>query len=365
MQDRRGSPVWRSLAVAFGDGLAFGVGMKLTQNAVRRPAAPAHPAPVEGLMERLNAIEDRISQIERSPAAIPAMPPAAAAPFDQKVLEAVVNALDARLKEQEGQVERRLTELEAKLAIELKTLQQQDHSIASAMQGRIEELQAQFDGQLNAIRQTENGIRGAVRKEISSLIDEAAARQTVAIEAISERAAGRFNAEVAAIRESEAAHRAALREELTAMYREFSLEVENELEQRIARDLSGQMAQAAATQAAAIEQELEGRDREIAALRQRVAAGERNVFEMIRAIGHLCQTVAASHAVGAAEPPVAAPSETVDSSEPASPPDAELAAEAPLPGFAQARPPARLLTIPLVSSLALVVTAGAAILLRL
>ena len=35
MQTSRDSSVWKSLAAAFGDGLAFGVGMKLSQNAAR------------------------------------------------------------------------------------------------------------------------------------------------------------------------------------------------------------------------------------------------------------------------------------------------------------------------------------------
>src|SRR5580704_16942056 len=40
MQSSSDSSIWRSLAVAFGDGLAFGVGVKLSQNAARQIGAP-------------------------------------------------------------------------------------------------------------------------------------------------------------------------------------------------------------------------------------------------------------------------------------------------------------------------------------
>src|SRR5580692_8473547 len=133
-QSSRDSSIWRNLAVAFGDGVAFGVGIKLAQGSNRQPSAAPAPAQAAlqlpaSVQERLDQLEHRLAGIENAPPpVIPAAP--APAPFDQKVLEAVVNALDARLKEQSGQVERRLTELEAKIAIELKTLERQDHSIA-------------------------------------------------------------------------------------------------------------------------------------------------------------------------------------------------------------------------------------------
>ena len=76
MKSSRDSSVWKSIATAFGDGLAFGVGMHLSQNAARRP--------------------------ETSPRAELAPPP----PFERKALEAVVNALEERLKEHATQVER-------------------------------------------------------------------------------------------------------------------------------------------------------------------------------------------------------------------------------------------------------------------
>src|ERR1039458_6942379 len=100
MESSRDSSVWKSLAVAFGDGLAFGVGMKLSRSAASRPETDPQPelAPAAGRRER---IEQRIARIEQTPAAPPQVP---VAPFDRKVLEAVVNAVDKRLKDHPGQV---------------------------------------------------------------------------------------------------------------------------------------------------------------------------------------------------------------------------------------------------------------------
>ena len=155
MQPTRDSSVWRSLAVAFGDGVAFGVGMKLIQP----PTRPAAPAPasldVDAVAGRVEFLERRLAEIERTPAQPAAIgAPAPAGTFDQKVLEAVVNALDARLHEHAGQVERRLTELEAKIAIELQTLHKQDQSIANGLQSMIGQVQEHFEARLAEAHET-------------------------------------------------------------------------------------------------------------------------------------------------------------------------------------------------------------------
>ena len=188
MQNNRDSSILRSLAVAFGDGLAFGVGMKLTQGGGRGVGAPAAEiareiapaADLTPLLGRLDAIEGRIGKVER--AAIAPSSAAAPAPFDQKVLEAIVKALDARLLEQAGQVERRITELEARLAIELKTLHQQDHQVASGVQAHIEELNGQFNDQLAAIRRRSDEERAAMQREIASLQREFVMEAALAVE---------------------------------------------------------------------------------------------------------------------------------------------------------------------------------------
>ena len=67
MQSSRDSSLWRSLAVAFGDGLAFGVGMKLTQAAGRQVSAPADAAPPE---DPTPAFDERSPNLEPASIAV-------------------------------------------------------------------------------------------------------------------------------------------------------------------------------------------------------------------------------------------------------------------------------------------------------
>jgi hypothetical protein len=299
MQNNRDSSILRSLAVAFGDGLAFGVGMKLTQGGGRGGEAPASDlspaADLTPLLERLDAIEGRIGKVERigqvERAAI-APASAAPAPFDQKVLEAIVKALDARLLEQAGQVERRITELEASLAIELKTLDQritqritqQDHQAVSGVQTHIEELNGQFNDQLAAIRRRSDEERAAMQREIASL------------------------------------------------QRELAIETALAVEER----------------AAELRTEIQSRDSQIVELRSRLEVGDERLHDVVLAIGQACQTV-----LGRPVAPAKAEPERVVLPERAPEPVAEPSAELPLPGFAQPRLTARAMPVALVSSLAL------------
>jgi hypothetical protein len=172
MENSRDSSIWRSLAVAFGDGVAFGVGMKLTQNAARQAGVPRTAEVSSPYADRIGEIEQRIARIEQAPAALPApsaAPPSPGSTFDQKVLEAVVNALDARLQEHAVQVERRLAELEARIAIELKTLDQQDRSIANGLQTRLEDVQGSLNEQTAGLRGNLDDMKAALGRQASEL----------------------------------------------------------------------------------------------------------------------------------------------------------------------------------------------------
>ena len=73
------SSLWKNLAVAFGDGLAFGVGVKIAQSSARRrvesappqavpepqPAAPAEPIDLQVLSKFLAAIDARLGHSSR------------------------------------------------------------------------------------------------------------------------------------------------------------------------------------------------------------------------------------------------------------------------------------------------------------
>src|SRR4051794_25004678 len=109
MQNSRDSSVWRTLAIAFGDGLAFGVGVTLTRGAARlaanRAADPATQISPE-LQPRSTPLTPRV-----------VAPPSAAAtrpgPVSTAPIEAAIASISRRVTETSGQLDRRLDEMEA------------------------------------------------------------------------------------------------------------------------------------------------------------------------------------------------------------------------------------------------------------
>src|SRR5436190_1951109 len=110
MQNSRDSSVWRTLAVAFGDGLAFGVGVTLTRSAARfaanRGASPAPamapaPKPVESGWPK--EVPRRTAAGEPSP-----VPPPRPVPVSNPPIEAALASIRRRVAETGGQIDRRL-----------------------------------------------------------------------------------------------------------------------------------------------------------------------------------------------------------------------------------------------------------------
>jgi hypothetical protein len=370
MQSSRDSSIWRSLAVAFGDGVAFGVGVKLAQGP-NRPPAGAPPVELPPAADRLEQLDRRLSAVEKAPAPAVSLAPSAPAPFDQKVLEAVVNALDARLHEQSGKVESRIAELEAKLAIELKNLERQDRSIVAGLQGRIDEVHGQYNEHVTAIRDAVAQDMDLLYGQIGQLRQEYAAGSGTALD---ERIA------------------AAVTAHLETRIATLEVQLHDQVLSAVDRS-SLQVASAAAgrvdEQLAAVHAALAEKDREIAELRQRIADSEQTALDLILAMGQMCRQVA--ERISGPEPaPVADPPREEDSrsdggpsaSPPAEPPTAEQPPDPPSAGpsappngdnnghssiepmpMASAQRLSHLWRIPLVSSF-LILAAGSLSLLR-
>src|ERR1019366_2022975 len=94
MQNSRDSSVWRTLAVAFGDGLAFGVGVTLTRTAARLAAARSATPELRPINTRTGEIEQRAGQARTA-----GMPPVAGAPLNHGATDAVLKAIDGRFTE--------------------------------------------------------------------------------------------------------------------------------------------------------------------------------------------------------------------------------------------------------------------------
>ncbi len=356
MQSSRDSSLWRSLAVAFGDGLAFGVGVKLSQAAGRQLAAPQSSTPVRSdptpLTERVEQIEQNLKRIDRAERT----PMTGSSAVDQKVLEAIINALEARLAEHAGQAERRVADLEARLAIELRSLDQQDDSISRRAAEDIAALQQEMVG---VNREFGEAVARIVADQVASQVQARAAaleqalpaKIALAVEAdVGPRLAsvrGEFQESLSQVQ----ARVAALEQGLPA---QIALAVQAAVETRLPAAMRAGLEP--------IEQqlraELEAKDREIAELRQRLADTDSNVLELILGIGQICRQ--AARKLG---PPVASaesgPAQTTDpgvepapaAAENVEAPESEY--DAPLPGFAQSQKPSRLWRVPLVSSLVL------------
>ena len=301
MQNSRDSSVWRTLAVAFGDGLAFGVGVTLTRNAARLAATRSATPELRPINGRITEIEQRM---ERARAA--GSLPLAGAPLNHRAADAVLKAIDGRFTELGGQIDRRLAELEVKVKIELGALDAQDHSLAAGVETRLDVLR------------------------------------------------GEITEAVAAQRQSIDADMRGLRAQMTAIHKEFA--------ETLARLVDEQIATTIATRLQAVEEELRetvreesrlsGQDQQIAELRQRVESQDRNLLSLVMALGHSC--LEAAERISPAESPVPPPPPPAASGAGGSLTPEEIrvepAADPELPGFARARPRQPLWRIPIVSS---------------
>lgn len=236
MNKSRDSSVWRSLAVAFGDGLAFGVGVKLTENG---PGKFGRPLPSE-ISSRVAEIERRIARIERAPEA-------ASANLDQGILDALVAALEARLQENAAELDRRLAALDGKVTAELKNLRQQDQALASGTETHVEEIHHEFHQQVVELCQKVSEDRNVLASQVIALHRE-------------------FAAAVADIVEEQVA---------------------SQVEQRVADEVSARLAPLEQRLREEIQQASATGRREIADLRQRFAENGRSVLNVLLTIGEL------------------------------------------------------------------------------
>lgn len=342
--DKSDSSLLRSLAVAFGDGLAFGVGMKLTQPAAGKPGVPA-PADQAA---RLTRLEQRLERVERIPSALAASPN-----LDPRVLEALTRSLEARLQEHAALTDRRLAELDVNVSLELKSLREQDRSLATASEAGLEDIQKHLDENLRLLARQVNDDRASLQNQLISLHREFA---SAVADIVEEKVATQMEEKLGALVE----------QRLAILLREQLAPLEQELRQEI-------------RQASA------AKHREIVDLRQRLIESDRNVLDVLLSTGELFQKAAGRLGAPAVTPPEPPPpaleSRATPEDRPAEPmpppvqpgrptvPEGSangtvLYTDSELPTFAQARKAAAVasLSIPLVTSF--LVTAGCVALLQ-
>src|ERR1017187_9830746 len=314
MQSSRDSSVWRTLAVAFGDGLAFGAGITLTRSAARLAAPRSMTPDLRSLNARLTEIEQRSIELTGHARAVGTLP-VAGSPLHHKAADAVVQAIDERL-----------AELEVKVKIELGALDAQDHALAAGVETRLE------------------GLRGE--------IGEAIVTERRGIDADMRALRGEIGEAIATERRGIDADMRALRAQMAAVHKDFA--------GTLARLVDEQITKTVATRLQALEEQLRetvreearlsGQDQQIAELRQRVESQEGNLLSLVMALGHSCLQ-AAERIPPAAPPPPPPPPASGGAGGAAVPTEIRVApaADPDLPGFARAREHKPLWRIPMVS----------------
>ena len=348
MQSTSDSSIWRSLAVAFGDGLAFGVGMKLTQNAARHTGGKVELGSGR-LSERVEQLEEQIRQLDRAPV------PASAA-LDQKVLEAIVNALEARLHEHSGQVERRLADVEAKIALECKALDQQDQSLARRV---AQDIAALHDQVVSLNREFGEAVGRIVAEQVASQVEARGAVLEARLEgqmaAVADQVVSWTESRSAGLERTLEGRILFVAEQAAVKLESLRTSLDEGLESRVAAAVDRAVTARSQPVERKLREEIERKDSEIAEMRQRLSHLDTNVVGLISGIGQLCRQAAEQIAPPAAACGHSGEQPSDSAAEPETP-------ETPLPGFAQPPKPSGLWRVPLVSSV--VVAAGGLVLMH-
>jgi hypothetical protein len=243
MQDHRDDSIWKTLAVAFGDGLAFGAGVNLSQSAATRISAGRSPHPdMRRLAARLGEIEHRMERAKQTNA----LPGAA----NQRVAEAVVSVVDARLREHSAQIEQRLAAIEAKIS---------DRATAA----EVAALRSDFNGQMAAsIKRNEEDVH-ILRNQMAVLHRQFA--ESVA-RLVDEQISSTLDVRLAPM--------------------------EKQLKEEIRQQTGRAVSLVASATDEYLSERIEPLQTEAAELRQRIAANDQNTLELVLALGQLCLVTA-------------------------------------------------------------------------
>jgi hypothetical protein len=315
MESSRDSSVWRNLAVTFGGGLALGaVGMKLTQTALRPVEAPPRSEP-NTFTNRLSDMERRLERVEHAPASArtaaasqpaPATPVSAtpvSATIDQKVLEAVIAAVDARLHEHAGQMDRRLADLEARMAV-MQGLQEQDEHWAEQLRQEAAAVRATLESDMRQVRESVGRMaagQNATQGELQTIRQQHERTVTATEQRFTE-----------------------VRQEFRRGMTDLRGEIGQSVEARIVTATAAAVTARMEEELAPLRAEVEQKEKELAEVRQRLADSESSVLDVVLAIGEACRQ-AANRISGPREPqaaplpsPAAPPAEASSKPEPIS-----------------------------------------------
>ena len=149
----------RSLALALGHGLLFGVAVKLVQGSAKRREEAV--SGLGRLAERLRKMEDHSRQaqtIDREAVM------KTGEGLDRRVLDKVIVALESRLTEHVGHVDRRIAEMDAQVSIDLKAVLNHTASQNDTFEKAMQQIESEVRSSLDAAqRQGAEQILGSTR----------------------------------------------------------------------------------------------------------------------------------------------------------------------------------------------------------
>jgi hypothetical protein len=160
MKHQGDSSIFKSLAVAFGDGLAFGVGVMIAQVSSRKRA---EAAPAELAAAPMAA-----------PVAPPAPPAAVEAPaesLDLQLLSKVLASIDAKLVQHMGKVEQRLAQSEIQMGADLKALDNKQAQQSSRSQAALEEIHGTLTERVKTAEREAQSVESRVAGFIESVVE--------------------------------------------------------------------------------------------------------------------------------------------------------------------------------------------------
>lgn len=272
MENSKQSSFLKSLALAFGDGLAFGVAVKLAQGPAK--SREEDMADLGPLSERLSKVEDRIEQSQSLDKEALAVQGESLG----RVLEKVVRALEARLTEHAGQVNRQLAEMDAKTALDLHALENHATSQGGAFERALQQVEGEVRGYVEVAQQHSAEQIAGVDHKLSALQEALPAKFREIVDAVRQSLEARLALELKELEERYQA-RAIAPEQLHDLEAKMRAEVDA-LAGKLAADVQ-QLAEQQQSQAAPLQQGLQQLEGKLDTLREELPPKIRQIVEAV------------------------------------------------------------------------------------
>jgi uncharacterized protein YktB (UPF0637 family) len=272
MEKSSQSSFLKSLALAFGDGLLFGVAMKLAQGPSK--SREDEMTDLGPLAERLKKVEDHTQTIDRD----------ALVKFgeglDGRVLEKVIVALEARLTEHVGQVDRRLAEIDAQVALDLKAVDTHTSAQTGAVEKAIQQIEAQVRDYVAEAQQSSAEQISGIDQKLSALQDALPAKFREIIEAVRQSMEARVALELTEL-ENRVVSRTVPPERLQELHTNLRGEVEA-LSSRLSTEMRD-LAEHQQGQTVPLQQALQQLETKLTTLREELPPKIRQIVEAVEA----------------------------------------------------------------------------------